>query len=190
MVSRVDSTKNKFLKLNVEKAEYNQYWFSEKTIEFLVKQIEINIKSDSKVALVSCPSVFFSLPKQVQEQSYLFDIDTKLIAKHPNGVYFDFNDYTALDTKFHEFFDFVLIDPPFIAKEPWQKFADFSKLISKKESKVLTCSIFENKELLDHLLNLKPCVFKPSIPHLVYQYSFYSNYSSEDLDNINPEIDV
>jgi hypothetical protein len=31
-------------------------------------------------------------------------------------------------------------------------------------------------------------MFRPSIPHLVYQYSLYANYDSEGLGNKNPEI--
>ena len=30
--------------------------------------------------------------------------------------------------------------------------------------------------------------FKPSIPHLVYQYNFFANYEDEELDKKNPEI--
>ena len=37
--NKISSEKNKFLKLNPEKKEFNQYWFSEKTIDFIVNQI-------------------------------------------------------------------------------------------------------------------------------------------------------
>lgn len=41
---------------------------------------------------------------------------------------------------------------------------------------------------MEELLNVKPQIFQPSIPHLVYQYRFYTNYESEELNKPNPEI--
>lgn len=199
MEGRVDSSKNKFLKLNLEKKEYNQYWFSEKTIDFIVNQIVANYKeyeskneniSDYKIALVACPSVFFSLPVQFQECSYLFDIDEKLIKKHKNGVKFDFNDYEETAKEYSSKFDFVLIDPPFVVKEAWQKFADFTKIVKKENSRILTCSLFENSKMLKEILDLDIKEYQPSIPHLVYQYNFYSNYENEELNKKNSELNV
>ena len=188
MEGRVEAQKNKFLKLNLEKKEFNQYWFSEKTIEFIVNQIKSNTKTDDKIALVSCPSIFFSMEKDIQDKSYLFDIDEKLIKKHKNAVMFDFNDFSQMDKLYDNYFDYILIDPPFIAKEPWSKFAEFAKKIGKNEVKILTCSIVENEGLLENLLNLKKQVFQPSIPHLVYQYTFYANYDDKELNEKNAEI--
>ena len=36
---------------------------------------------------------------------------------------------------------------------------------------------------------MTPPAFRPSIPNLVYQYDLYTNYHSEALDQLNPEID-
>ena len=132
--------------------------------------------------------MFFSLDKTLQDNAYLFDIDEKLVKKHINGVVFDFNDFSNLDSNFHGFFYFILVYPPFIKKEAWLKFAEFAKLIKKTDCKILTCSIAENQDLIFKLLQLKKCTYQPSIPHLVYQYNFYSNFSNEMLDMKNPEI--
>jgi len=37
---------------------------------------------------------------------------------------------------------------------------------------------------------VSPPAFRPSIPNLVYQYDLYTNYPSEALDKLNPEIDA
>jgi hypothetical protein len=195
MEGRVDSKNNRFLKLNAEKQEYNQYWFSEKTIAFIVNQIESvynsldeEIKKDYKIAIVACPSVFFSLSKEIQGVSYLFDIDEKLTKKHKNGVVYDFNKYEEIVEDYKKSFDFILIDPPFIVKEAWEKFAIFAKEIQKEKCKILTCSIFENSSMLKELLNLEIREYQPSIPHLVYQYNFYSNYDNDELNKKNSEL--
>ena len=107
----IDSKDNKFLKRTPENADFNQYWYSEKTIHFILNQVQ---KHGNKIGLISTPSIFFSLPKEIQDKSYLFDIDDALISKHKNGRKYDFN-WTNYDEKFSDLkgtFDFIVIDPP------------------------------------------------------------------------------
>ena len=184
----IDSKDNKFLKRTPENSDFNQYWYSEKTIQFILNQIE---KYESKrIGLISTPSIFFSLPKETQDKSFLFDIDDTLISKHKNGRKYDFN-WTNYDEKFSDFkntFDYIVIDPPFITEEAWSKFASFAKYLANDKCKILVSSISENDEKLKRLLNLDIKNFKPSIPHLVYQYNFFANYDDEELNKKNPEI--
>jgi EEF1A lysine methyltransferase 1 len=76
----------------------------------------------------------------------------------------------------HKTFDMAVIDPPFITREVWQKYTEAAHLLLKEDGKLLCSTIDENKEFMAELLNVKPIVFRPSIPNLVYQYSFYTNY--------------
>ena len=63
---------NGFLLKYKEKADMNQYWYSKKTIDFLVNEIETN---SEKAAFLSCPSVYFSLTnKEFKTKSTLFDV--------------------------------------------------------------------------------------------------------------------
>ena len=73
-------------------------------------------------------------------------------------------------------------------EEAWSKFAAFAKYIAGDKCKILVSSIAENDEKLKRLLNLDIKSFKPSIPHLVYQYNFFANYDDEELNTKNPEI--
>jgi len=186
---KLESEKNRFLKLTGEDESMNQYWFSEKTIEFLVKQVE---KHGKKVAFVSTPSIFFSVSKEFQDNCYLFDYDKAFMKKHKNALFFDFNDFTDIPPD--NTFDFIVVDPPFITEDAWTKYSNFVKQIAIKNdkdeitSKILVSSISENDKMLKKLLNLTPRKYKPSIPHLVYQYNFFSNYEDDNLDQLNSEI--
>lgn len=42
--------------------------------------------------------------------------------------------------------------------------------------------------MMKELLDVEQQIFKPSIPHLVYQYRFYTNYTSDILNKVNTEI--
>ena len=191
---KIESKKNKFLKVYGEKENFNQYWFSENTIDFIVKQIE---KNGIKVAFVSTPSVFFSVKEELQKNGILFDYDDIFSKKTKNAVKFDYREYDKI-TDFDNTFDFILVDPPYINEEAWTKYSEFVKKIAKTrrdennniviEAKILTCSIAENQEILSKLLNLKIRKFQPSIPNLVYQYNFFSNYEDEEFEKKNEEI--
>lgn len=82
----------------------------------------------------------------------------------------------------------VVIDPPFITRDVWELYTQTIKFLLKPGGKILLSTIFENKEMMKELLDVHPCKFQPSIPHLVYQYNFYVNYESEELNKMNPEI--
>ena len=189
---KIESKKNKFLKVYGEKEQFNQYWFSENTIEFIVKQVE---KYGKKVAFVCTPSVFFSVNEEIQKNGILFDYDEIFTKKSKNAVVYDYKDYSNIKG-YDNYFDFIMVDPPYINEDAWTLFANFIKKIAKKQdenitildAKILTCSIEENEDFLEKLLNLKKRVYQPSIPHLVYQYNFFSNYEEEELSIKNKEI--
>jgi hypothetical protein len=48
--------------------------------------------------------------------------------------------------------------------------------------------VAENAPLLRELLGLEPQAFLPSLPHLVYQFSFFANYESALMSQPNPEL--
>ena len=91
-------------------------------------------------------------------------------------------------------FDMCVIDPPFITREVWEKYTEGAKLLMKQDEEgnmvgnLLCSTIDENAEFMHELLGVKPTVFRPSIPNLVYQYSFYTNFEDEQANEKNPEI--
>jgi hypothetical protein len=107
-----------FLLRNPEKSELNQYWFSHATIDAMVK--EVCQHGPEATALVSTPSVYFSLPAAVREKCKVFDLDEKF-AYDPGYVRYDFNNPTHLPGELEHSFDMVVIDPPFITREVWEK---------------------------------------------------------------------
>jgi|JI6StandDraft_1071083.scaffolds.fasta_scaffold45561_1 hypothetical protein len=104
---------NTFLIRHKEKEALNQYWYSSKTIGFLADQ---SIKS-STACFMSTPSVFFSV-KDWQQQAgfFVFDLDEKFAVKNPNYFKYDFNKPEEIPERFNDYFEFLLVDPPFITK--------------------------------------------------------------------------
>eukprot|EP00347_Sterkiella_histriomuscorum_P012287 403369166 len=176
---------NPFLAKNKENADLNQYWYSKPTINFLASECE---QFGKKIAFLSTPSVYFSLKnKEIKANSKCFDYDEKF-GKDPNFIFYDFNKPEDIPRELEKQFDMVVIDPPFITREVWEKYTEASKFLLADDGKILLSTIDENEAFILELLGAKRRQFRPSIPNLVYQYSLYSNYDSEGLNNKNPEI--
>lgn len=176
---------NVFLSATSERSDLNQYWFSNHTISTFVDEI---VSCRGTAALVSSPSVYFSLPEEVRERCKVLDFDRQW-STDPGYVFYDFNDPAGVPTELRGAFDFVLVDPPFITYEVWEKYASTARLLLRDGGRVLCTTIAENEQIMKKLLGLSPVHFRPSIPTLVYQYNVYTNYNSPILDQLNPEID-
>ena len=85
-------------------------------------------------------------------------------------------------------FDFVVCDPPFITAPVLTSYATSIRLLLAPGGRVLFSTVSENASLLKELLGLKELRFLPSVPHLVYQFSFFASYDSELLSASNPEL--
>lgn len=109
--------------------------------------------------------------------------------KHTNFVHWNYNQPRDIDPVMHHEFDCVVIDPPFVTAEVWAKYAEAAHLLLKEGGKIILSSIAENAAMLKEMLNVKPQTFQPSVPHLVYQYNFFTNYESTNFANLNPEVE-
>lgn len=68
--------KNSFLIRNKENADFNQYWFSLKTIQFINDQI--SSQKPKKIAFLSTPSIYFSLENEdLKANSKVFEVNLK-----------------------------------------------------------------------------------------------------------------
>eukprot|EP01039_Chlorochromonas_danica_P009255 gene9257-10218_t len=180
--------------INKENGDFNQYWYSTKTIEKIVEEVS-NV--NGRIAFLSTPSLYFSLPPSVREQSYLFEYDRQW-ESDPHFVFFDFHETEKIPVNLKDTFDLLVIDPPFITEDVWRLYAASAHYLLKKGQdpvsglplgKVILTTVIENEPLLEELFQARATRFRPSIPHLVYQYSLFTNYPSEVFNKINPEID-
>ena len=90
----------------------------------------------------------------------------------------------------HGQFNLVVIDPPFISHSVWKQYAVTAKLLLKSEtSHVIATTVCENADVMAALFDCKPTRYRPSIPHLIYQYSVFANFPSSLLAQKNSELE-
>ncbi|CAK0837635.1 unnamed protein product [Prorocentrum cordatum] len=176
-----------------ENADLNQYWFSEASIQVLAEEV---LEHGPRAALVSCPSIYFTLPAAARASCKVLEFD-RAWQDDPGFVFYDFHHPEDVPPDLHHAFDLVVVDPPYITREVWSKYATTAKLLMKQGAddrgcplgRLLCTSIAENAPMLRELLGIEPRRFRPAIPNLVYQYHTYTNYDSERLGRHNTEVD-
>ena len=111
----------------------------------------------------------------------------------PGFVFYDFHHPEDVPHSLRRQFDYVVADPPYITEPCWKKYARTARLLLRSSSdtsaKVLAASVDANEALLRHEFpGMRRCAFRPCMPTLMYQYSFFTNYCSTHLEQENPEI--
>ncbi|DAZ98730.1 TPA: hypothetical protein N0F65_006762 [Lagenidium giganteum] len=175
-----------------EKEELNQYWYSRQTVETLGQEVLEATAADATCAFLSTPSVYYEVKRHGPSQlkCFLFDFDEKFASEGSGFVLFDFNKPLDVPDALRGSCDIVVIDPPFITREVWEKYATTAKLLLRPGTgKVLLSTIQENADMMHELMGCAVQKFKPSIPHLVYQYALFANYETSKLRDLNPEVD-
>lgn len=164
----------------------NQYWYSENTIKLIVEEVTMHA---TKCALLSAPSIFFALGPKLRATSKVFEFDRQWQAD-PGFVFYDFNKPDQIPIHMFGEFDYVVVDPPFITREVWTKYMETVKILLAPNGKVLFSSILENHGMLEELTDapLMVPLYRPSIPHLTYQYHLFLNYPNSCLDVENSEL--
>jgi hypothetical protein len=117
-------------------------------------------------------------------------------------VHYDFNKPENLDPSLKNMFDMVVIDPPFVEHEVWEKYAIASRFLLKNDPKpenpidiqqkgiVMGTTVRENKDLMMQLFGAKPTEFLPVCPHLVYQFGVYVNCIDECSTLQKPNLEL
>ncbi|KIZ00168.1 N(6)-adenine-specific DNA methyltransferase 2 [Monoraphidium neglectum] len=173
-----------FLERHDERADFNQYWYSGSTISALVQEILDAAPAGDKVAFLSTPSLFYSLP----ENAVLLDYDEASFGTSPAFVRYDYNAPEQLPEKLAGSCGMLVIDPPFITEPVWRQYARTAALLLAPGGRVICSTVAENAPLMAELFGATACAFKPAIPHLVYQYSLFCSYAPTALSQGNPEV--
>lgn len=70
----------------------------------------------------------FCQESRLRAKSWLLDVDDKW-SRDPHYVFYDFNNPQEIPRKLHQSFDCVVIDPPFITHDVWDKYFITARLL-------------------------------------------------------------
>ncbi|GBP32383.1 EEF1A lysine methyltransferase 1 [Eumeta japonica] len=123
-----------------ENWQLSQFWYDEQTIQSLVKVVNNVINNGNKVALVSCPTLFMPVKRQLAERASDF-------------IFYDYSYPDKIPSELLNKYDLVIADPPFLSEECLVKMAKTIKLLAREKIIVCTGAIMK-----DSVQNLSPIV--------------------------------
>ncbi|XP_026743219.1 EEF1A lysine methyltransferase 1 isoform X1 [Trichoplusia ni] len=165
-----------------ENWQLSQFWYDEATVQALVKVIDASLADGGRVALISCPTLFVPVKRQIGDRATvtLLEYDRRFEVHAPDFVFYDYNSPEKLPPDTLDSYDLVVADPPFLSDECITKTSETIKLMAKDKIVVCTGAIMKDK--VQSLLNLNLCKFKPHHRNnLANEFSCYANFKLDDI---------
>ncbi|VDN02489.1 unnamed protein product [Thelazia callipaeda] len=170
---------------NVEENwQLSQFWYSEETASKLSQECTTCIGYEGRIACISCPTLLDHLLKydciaSGRVKVTLFEYDTRFATKFPEEfVFYDYRKPLEIPEFYHNAFDLIIIDPPFLSDECLIKIAQTVQFLSRfTGTKILVCTGLVMADLVKKLFNAHKCEFRPSHKHnLANEFVCYANY--------------
>ncbi|KPJ17016.1 N(6)-adenine-specific DNA methyltransferase 2 [Papilio machaon] len=165
-----------------ENWQLSQFWYDEETVQALVRVIDRVLTDGGKVALISCPTLFVPLKRQIGHRASvtLLEYDRRFEVHAPDFIFYDYNHPDKLPPDMEGSYDIVVADPPFLSEECVTKTSQTIKLLAK--GKIVFCTGTIMKGLVENILDLKCCQFQPHHRNnLANEFSCYANFDLDDF---------
>ncbi|GAB7356123.1 hypothetical protein MBLNU459_g6722t2 [Dothideomycetes sp. NU459] len=120
-----DDSKPLSMSLFTESWQDSQFWYSDQTATVLAEQLLDGATSQSRIAVVSAPSVYIQLRNLLSDRERypsrpkltLFEFDERFAVFKDDFVPYDFKQPLKLDVSLKGTFDRIIVDPPFLSDE-------------------------------------------------------------------------
>lgn len=165
-----------------ENWQLSQFWYDETTVQALVRVMDKTLGAGGRVALISCPTLFVPVKRQVGDRATvtLLEYDRRFEVHAPDFVFYDYNCPDKLPPELLGSYDLVVADPPFLSEECITKTSQTIKLMAK--DKIIVCTGAIMKDKVKELLGLNLCEFQPHHRNnLANEFSCYANFELDDI---------
>ncbi|KAJ8714261.1 hypothetical protein PYW08_007881 [Mythimna loreyi] len=165
-----------------ENWQLSQFWYDEATVQALVKVADRLVDRGGRVALISCPTLFVPVKRQLGDKATvtLLEYDRRFEVHAPDFVFYDYNSPDKLPPEVLGAYDLVIADPPFLSEECITKTSQTIKLMAKEKIVVCTGAVMQDK--VKELLGLNLCQFRPHHRNnLANEFSCYANFNLDDI---------
>ncbi|XP_031637807.1 protein-lysine N-methyltransferase CG9154 [Contarinia nasturtii] len=174
--------------------QLSQFWYDKNTVcslskvclKLIIERHQYQKPSQIAIALLCCPSLYKSV-KAIHPNGIvrLLEFDTRFSAFGNDFEYYDYKDVKTneiLQNNYGNFFDILIIDPPFISKECIEHVSTLIHVIKKENSKIIMCSGQKAADWIKNYLLLNIQAFQPGHQrNLANEFSCYANF---DFDNL------
>lgn len=141
---------------------------------------------DVRVALVSCPSLYKSI-KAIHPNGIVrvLEFDERFAAFGDDFVRFDYkNVYKSSNymDEYREYFDIIIVDPPFLSEECIQSIAQLVNKIRRENTRIVLCSGQVVADWAKEFMQLDQCDFRPQHErNLANEFRSYANFKLDEM---------
>ncbi|KAI9473246.1 Protein-lysine N-methyltransferase efm5 [Coemansia sp. RSA 990] len=165
--------------------QLSQFWYDDKTAEFLADRVYENTESNDHVAFISSPTAFVAFRnKYDRENAFVFEFDERFdIFKH-QFVHYDFNKPLefARAQSFEHKFKFIIADPPFLNKDCLSQTLETVKFLAAPDAKIMIDTGAVMKDLARELIGARITNFNPAHKGgLSNEFRCYSTFEDDQL---------
>lgn len=114
----------------------------------------------------------------------MFEYDIRFQHRYPTSfIFYDYKEPLNIDNHYSGYFDFVIVDAPFLSEECFGKVAQTIRMLAKPSFKLIFCTGTIMEDLLRSLFMLKKADnFRPEHKNnLANDFSLFLNYKSKNI---------
>ncbi|CAF1071607.1 unnamed protein product [Rotaria sp. Silwood1] len=115
--------------------QLSQFWYNKETATRLMNEVIAILPQHGKCACIACPTVWSLMQKEHPEiDNVLFEYDTRFAIDNKSFIEYDYNDADRIEENYASLknsFDVLIIDPPFLSQECFEKVSRLVKFIGK-----------------------------------------------------------
>ncbi|CAF0807897.1 unnamed protein product [Rotaria sordida] len=113
----------------------SQFWYNKETATRLMNEVIAILPQYGKCACIACPTVWSLMHKEYPEiENILFEYDIRFAANNKSFIKYDYNDDDRIEEIYAPWkhsFDVLIVDPPFLSRECFEKVSRLVKFIGK-----------------------------------------------------------
>ncbi|KAI4755860.1 N-6 adenine-specific DNA methyltransferase-like protein 2 [Aureobasidium sp. EXF-3400] len=189
-----DSSKPLSMDLFTESWQDSQFWYKDETATILAEQLLDGVTEDSKIAVVSAPSVYIQLRNLLNDRArypirpklMLLEFDERFAVFKDDFAFYDYKQPMKLDPSLKGAFDRIICDPPFLNEDCQSKAALTVRWLAKTWEaplRLIQCT-GERMESLAHKLygkaGMRTTTFRPEHSKgLSNEFRCYANFECD-----------
>ncbi|KAI8899688.1 putative N6-adenine methyltransferase-domain-containing protein [Globomyces pollinis-pini] len=170
--------------------QMSQFWYTNETSNIMATEAVNSTENNAIIGCIASPSAFLALKKinLGDRKPYVFEIDNRFNVFGKEFVHYDFNQPLSLNDlegtrPLLSSFDYLIVDPPFLAPECFEKVSITIDALLKPNGKIMVASGLVMTDFVAGRLNCKRTCFDPKHRNgLSNEFGSFINYESNSTE--------
>ncbi|CAF0956831.1 unnamed protein product [Rotaria magnacalcarata] len=170
--------------------QLSQFWYNNETATRLMNEVIAILPQNGKCACIACPTVWSLMRKEHPEMdNILFEYDTRFSTDSNSFIEYDYNDDDRIEQNYFSLkhtFDVLIIDPPFLSRECFEKVSRLVKFIGKTtpQCKHIICTgAIQEENIKDFFPGAYRVLFQPQHErNLMNPFACFVDYETKTLN--------